>query len=114
MNPRFVHLRVHTEYSLSDGLIRIKPLITRVAALGMPAVGITDNNNLFASVKFYRAAVAAGIKPLIGADLCLYNEVEARAPDRLTLLVQNDCGYRNLTALISRPISRISIRVSRC
>ena len=102
MKPRFIHLRVHTEYSLIDGLIGIKPLIKRVSELGMPAVGITDNNNLFALVKFYRTAVAAGIKPLIGADLWLYNDAEARSPDRLTLFAQNAIGYHRLTALISR------------
>ncbi|MGD8357911.1 MAG: PHP domain-containing protein, partial [Lysobacterales bacterium] len=67
----FVHLHLHTEYSLVDGTVRIKPLIDRVARLGMPAVAITDQNNLFAMVKFYRAAEAAGIKPIVGSDVLL-------------------------------------------
>ena len=59
----FVHLRVHSEYSLSDGLVRIKPLLARTVELGMPAVALTDRDNLFALIKFYRAAEAAGVKP---------------------------------------------------
>lgn len=102
MNPRFIHLRVHTEYSLSDGLIGIRSLVKRVSELGMPAVAVTDNNNLFALVKFYRGAIAAGIKPIIGADLWLFNESEPGSPDRLTLFAQNHIGYRNMTALISK------------
>jgi len=102
MQPQFIHLRVHSEYSLIDGLIGIKPLIKRVTELGMPAVGLTDQANLFALVTFYRAALEAGIKPLIGADLWVFNELEAVAPDRLTLYAQNEVGYRNLTELISR------------
>ena len=63
--PKFVHLHVHTEYSLVDGLIGIKPLMKHAAALEMPAIAITDQSNLFAMVKFYRAAFAAGIKPIV-------------------------------------------------
>ena len=69
MDAGFVHLRVHSEYSLADGLIRIKPLVRRVAEAGMPAVAVTDQSNLFALVKFYKAAMGAGVKPVLGVDL---------------------------------------------
>jgi DNA polymerase-3 subunit alpha len=100
--PNFVHLRVHSEYSLVDGLIRIKPLAGAVAAAGMPALAITDQSNLFSMVKFYRAAMGAGIKPLIGVDCWLHNDADANKPFRLVLLVQDYEGYRNLTRLVSR------------
>jgi DNA polymerase-3 subunit alpha len=102
MQHNFIHLRLHTEYSLVDGIVRIKPLVKQVAALGMPAVAVTDQSNLFSLVKFYKAAMGAGIKPIAGSDVWLYNPQEPARPHRLTLLVQNDQGYRNLTALISR------------
>jgi DNA polymerase-3 subunit alpha len=101
MSPGFVHLRLHTEYSLADGLVRIKPLMAAVANLGMPAVGVTDQGNLFAMVKFYRAAIARGIKPIVGVDLRLRTGEEGSTPARLTLLCQDDTGYRNLTELVS-------------
>ena len=100
MPAPFVHLRLHTEYSLVDGLIRIKSLVKQVAAAGMPAVAVTDMSNLFALIKFYKAALGVGIKPIIGVDAWV------RRPDepatRLTLLCQNLDGYRNLTRLVSR------------
>ena len=102
MDPSFVHLHLHSEYSLVDGLVRIKPLVKRVAALGMPAVAITDQCNFFALVRFYKAAVAAGLKPIAGADLLVRNPEDANKPHRLVLLVQDAIGYRNLTRLISR------------
>ena len=68
VEPRFIHLHLHTEYSLVDGLIDVKPLVKRCVAEGMPAVAVTDQSNLFALVKFYRAAQEAGIKPLAGGD----------------------------------------------
>ncbi|BBL70664.1 DNA polymerase III subunit alpha [Methylogaea oryzae] len=101
MQPRFVHLRLHTEYSLSDGLVRIKPLVKRAAALKMPAIAVTDQGNLFALVKFYKAALGAGLKPIAGADLWLVNESDIAAPYRLTLLVRDAAGYGNLTELLS-------------
>ncbi|MEN8175217.1 MAG: DNA polymerase III subunit alpha [Pseudomonadota bacterium] len=101
MSDSFVHLSVHSEYSLSDGIIRVKPLVERVAELGMPAVALTDRSNLFAMVKFYRAAFAAGVKPVVGVDAWIQNPEDARAPHRLILLAQNRQGYRNITRLIS-------------
>jgi len=108
----FVHLRVHTEFSLTDGVVRVEPpkrkgggvgatLTSRAAELGFPAIAITDRNNLFAMVKFYKAAEGAGIKPIIGADLWLEERMPQEPPERLTLLVQNEAGYRNLAKLIS-------------
>ncbi len=102
MEPSFVHLRVHSEFSLVDGIVRIKPLIKAVREAGMPAVAITDQSNLFAMVKFYRAAVAGGVKPIIGADCWLRNEQDVNQPNRILLLVQTVEGYQNLTRLISR------------
>ena len=102
MDPQFIHLHLHSEYSLADGLIRIKPLVKAVAGAGMPAVAVTDQANLFALVRFYRAAVAGGVKPIAGSDLWLRNPDEPNRPHRLVLLVQDLAGYRNLTRLISR------------
>ncbi|AGA91033.1 DNA-directed DNA polymerase III PolC [Thioflavicoccus mobilis 8321] len=102
MDHQFTHLHLHSEYSLVDGLIRIKPLVKAVATAGMPAVAVTDLGNLFALVRFYRAALGAGIKPLAGAELWLANAQDANKPYRLVLLVQNGVGYRNLTRLVSR------------
>jgi len=102
MSFTFVHLRLHTEYSLVDGLVRIKPLAKAVAEKGMPAVAVTDQSNLFAMVKFYRAAIAQGVKPVIGVDIWLTSDDELTPPHRLTLLCQDNAGYRNLTELVSR------------
>jgi DNA polymerase-3 subunit alpha len=98
----FVHLHVHSEYSLVDGVARIKPLVGRVGELGMPAVALTDQSNMFALVRFYKAAMAAGVKPIGGVDVWIRNPDDANKPDRLVLLVQNREGYRNLTELVSR------------
>ena len=97
----FVHLHLHTQYSLVDGLIDLKPLVKHCAELGMPAVAMTDECNLFAVVKFYRAALSAGIKPIFGADFWLEAD-ENSLPTRLTVLCQNNTGYANLFQLISR------------
>ncbi len=102
VDPRFVHLHLHTEYSLVDGLVGIKPLVKAAAATGMPAVAVTDQGNLFALVRFYKAAVAAGVKPIAGADLWVRNPADPNKPHRLVLLVQDKTGYGNLTRLISR------------
>jgi len=102
MQPGFVHLHLHTEYSLVDGVVRIKPLVKAVAAAGMPAVAVTDQSNLFAMVKFYRAAMAAGVKPVIGVDMWLRNPEQPTRPWRLLLLCKNRQGYRHLTELVSR------------
>ena len=102
MTPGFIHLRVHSEYSLANGVVRVKPLVNACAAAGMPAVAVTDQCNLFAMVKFYKAAMAAGVKPIIGVDLWVHNDADPNQPSRLVLLCQNREGYLNLTRLISR------------
>jgi DNA polymerase III subunit alpha len=98
----FVHLRVHSEYSLVDGLVRLKPLVAHVAEGGMPAVAVTDHCNLFGLVKFYKAALGAGVQPIVGADVLLRGTRADGSLARLTLLAQNVAGYRHLTRLISR------------
>ena len=113
MTESFVHLRVHSEYSLVDGLVRIKPLIGKVAELGMPAVAVTEQSNLCSLVKFYKGALGAGVKPIIGADIWLENPDEPENPFRLTLLARNQQGYLHLTEIISlgyhrRPASWVS------
>ncbi len=102
MQPAFVHLRVHTEFSLVDGIVKIKPLVKRLAELNMPAVAITDHANLFSLVKFYKAAMGQGIKPIAGADVLIYNDEDPTSPYRLTLLVNTQPGYITLTELISK------------
>ena len=102
MTAKFVHLRLHSEYSLVDGLVRIKPLAKKVAEMGMPAVALTDFNNFFGLVKFYKAAQGAGVKPILGADLLVQDETGEGNPTQLLLLVADQAGYQNLTKLISR------------
>ncbi|MGC8522274.1 MAG: DNA polymerase III subunit alpha, partial [Steroidobacteraceae bacterium] len=102
MSAGFVHLRLHTEYSLIDSVVRVPELIEAVAGAGMAAVALTDQSNLFAMVKFYRAALARGVKPLIGVDLLIREGGEHHSPSRLTLICQSQSGYRNVTRLVSR------------
>lgn len=97
----FVHLHVHSEYSLVDGLVRIDELVASCNRMGMPAVALTDVANLFGMVKFYKAAVSAGIKPILGADVWIKSG-EGHKPYRLVLLCQNLTGYRHLSALLTR------------
>jgi len=116
MPIRYVHLRTHSEYSLRDSTIRIpeKPeygdpakakqanLVSRATELGLPALALTDDSNLFAQIKFYRAAEKAGIKAIVGCDLWIANPDDPARPDRLTLLCRDHAGYLNLARLISR------------
>ncbi len=99
MLTSFVHLRVHTEFSLIDSVVRIKPLLKAVAS-GMPAVALTDQSNMFAMVKFYRASIAAGVKPIIGVDAKIATPGWAHSP--VVLLAQSDIGYANISELVSR------------
>jgi DNA polymerase-3 subunit alpha len=101
MPQPFVHLHLHTEYSLVDSTLKLKELIARVCDLDMPAVAVTDQFNLFALVKFYRAALSAGIKPIVGADVLVHNPTETDNVERLVLLCQNREGYLNLCQLLS-------------
>ncbi|QHA81202.1 DNA polymerase III subunit alpha [Pseudomonas mediterranea] len=102
MPASFVHLRLHTEYSLVDGLVRIKPLVKTLVGMNMPAVAVTDQNNMCSLVKFYKTAMGGGIKPICGADLWLSSKDPDAPLSRISLLVMNAVGYRNLTELISR------------
>ncbi len=102
MSSGFVHLRLHTEYSLRDSVVRVPELMDAVREAGMPAVALTDQSNLFAMLKFYRAALERGVQPVIGADLLLREGDDQQGPSRIALLCQNLHGYRNLTRLISR------------
>jgi DNA polymerase-3 subunit alpha len=95
-------LRVHTEYSLVDGIVRVPDLMAAVAAAGMPAIALTDQSNLFAMVKFYKEAQAAGIKPVIGVDAWIREPGERAPPSRIVFLCQNLIGYRHLTQLVTR------------
>lgn len=100
-SPRFIHLRVHSDYSMIDGLAKTAPLVKKVAAMGMPAFAITDFTNLCGLVKFYGAAHGAGIKPIIGADFYMESEQLGDEVAHLTVLARNNEGYQNLTLLIS-------------
>ena len=102
MTASFIHLHIHTEYSLVDGLVRVKPLVAACAAAGMPACAVTDQSNLFAMVKFYRAAQYAGVKPIIGVELWVRDARHKDEAARLVLLCQNREGYLNLTRLVTR------------
>ena len=99
MSESFVHLRVHSEYSLADGIVRIKALAARAAELEMPAVALTDRSNLFALLKFYSACLAEGVKPIVGVDLRYHSDNGVAV--QLSLLAQNDTGYRRLRELVS-------------
>lgn len=102
MEPFFIHLRLHTEYSLSDGLVQIPALLETAARHKMPAVAITDQSNLFGIVKFYQAAERSGVKPIIGTDIWLENANDVKDPFRLTLLCQNQQGYKNVLKLVTQ------------
>ncbi len=100
--PSFVHLRLHSEYSIVDGIVRIDEAVAAAAAAGMPALGLTDLSNVFGLVKFYQEARAKGVKPVIGCDLWLENEADRDKPYRMLLLCQSRAGYLRLCDLITR------------
>ncbi|MFK7964804.1 MAG: DNA polymerase III subunit alpha [Burkholderiaceae bacterium] len=100
--PGFIHLRVHSEYSVSDSIVRHKKLVAAAVVDHQPAIAVTDLVNLFGWVKFYRAARGAGIKPICGADCWLTNHEDRDRPFRMLLLVRNDAGYLRLCELLSR------------
>jgi len=107
----FVHLRVHSAYSLSEGAIRVKDLNGLCKKHKMPAVAVTDTNNLFGALEFSLGAVEGGVQPIIGAQIAVSREggdnpslgrtVTQQRPDTVVLLVQNDAGYRNILKLLS-------------
>ena len=101
-DPRFIHLRLHTEYSVTDGLVRVGEAVGRARETAMPALGVSDLSNTFGWVKFYRAARGAGIKPVFGCDVWVTNAADSNRPSRLLLLVQHRAGYRRLCELLAR------------
>ncbi|MDY0073579.1 MAG: DNA polymerase III subunit alpha [Thauera sp.] len=100
--PRFVHLRLHTEYSITDGIAPINEAVAAAAADGMPALGISDLANLFGMVKFYRQAREQGVKPIIGVDCWIENSSERDKPARVLLICMNRRGYGQLCELLTR------------
>ncbi|EGR0077045.1 DNA polymerase III subunit alpha [Vibrio cholerae] len=105
-DPKFIHLRIHSDFSMVDGLSKVPPLVKKVAAMGMPAMALTDFTNLCGLVKFYSTAHNCGIKPIIGADFTLQSEEFGDELTKLTLLAKNNVGYKNLTLLISKAYLR--------
>ncbi len=102
MQPRFVHLRLHSEYSIVDGIVRIDDAVAAAAANDMPALALTDLSNLFGMVKFYQAARSKGLKPLIGCDVWISSETEAEKPHRALFLCASRAGYLRLCDWLTR------------
>jgi len=100
--PPFVHLRVHSEFSVVDGTVRIGELVKRVAALSQPAVALTDLSNLFGLIKFYKSARGKGVKPIAGCDVWITNDDDREKPHRLLLLVRDSQGYLRLCELLTQ------------
>jgi len=104
--PSFIHLRVHSDYSMCDGLKKVKPIVAKAAALNMPAIALTDQTNLCGLVKYYHAAHGAGLKPIIGCDFWVQSEELGSEFFRLVVLATDNVGYKNLTELISKAYMR--------
>ncbi len=100
--PAFVHLRLHSEYSITDGLTRVDEVVDQAQADAMGALALTDLSNLFGMVKFYKAARGKGVKPVIGADVWISNPEERDKPARVILLAASQEGYLRLCELLSR------------
>lgn len=110
-SPQFVHLRVHSDFSMCDGLNKIPKIIARVAELEMPAVAITDQMNMCGLVKYYGQAHSNGIKPIIGTDFWLRNPLlDEDQIFRTTIIAKNNEGYKNVTLLISKAYQRGSVQ----
>ena len=105
-DPQFVHLRLHSDFSMSDGLNKVKPIMARLTELGMPAVALTDQMNMCGLVKYYGAAHGAGVKPIIGVDAWMRSDELGDELFRLVLLAKNNKGYANITELISNAYLR--------
>ncbi len=106
MGSNFVHLHVHSEYSFSDGACRIKDIVQKAISLGQKAVAITDHSAMYGVPGFYTEAVANGIKPIIGCEICVAEKNDTvysynKSPYHLVLLCQNNMGYHNLMKLIT-------------
>jgi len=105
-SPKFVHLRLHSDFSMCDGLNKVKPIIGKAVALDMPAIALTDQTNLCGLVKFYHATHGAGIKPIIGCDFWVKSDELEGELSRLVVLTTNNVGYKNITELISKAYMR--------
>jgi DNA polymerase-3 subunit alpha len=101
-HPQFVHLRMHSEYSIVDGLVRLDDVIKTAAKDKQVALALTDLSNLFGLVKFYKAARSKGIQPILGCDVWITNELDRDKPSRLLLLVKNRHGYLRLCEMLAR------------
>ena len=102
MLPRFVHLKVHSDFSMINGLAKVKPLVKTAVADNMVAMALTDFTNFCGLVKFYGEALGSGLKPIIGADILVRATPECEELDELTLLAKNNTGYHNITMLLSK------------
>ena len=102
MPVHFAHLSLRTEYSLVDSIVRIRPLVEACVAAEIPALAVAECGNLFSTVKFYQAVSAAGLKPIVGADLALPNDYDPGVPARLIVLCQDRDGYTRLARLVTR------------
>jgi DNA polymerase-3 subunit alpha len=100
--PRYIHLRMHSEYSIVDGMVRIDDAVDIAAADRMPALALTDLGNVFGMVKFYKAARSRGVKPIVGCEIWITHESERDAPHRLLLLCQSRAGYLRLADWLTR------------
>jgi len=98
----YIHLRCHSEFSITDGIVKIEDYVKQAVEKNMPALAISDLSNLFGAVKFYKKATKAGVKPLIGCELWLENEIKRDEPYRILTLCKNKEGYENLSQLLSK------------
>src|ERR1035438_2891865 len=100
--PSFIHLRLHSEYSIADGIVRIPEAVAAAKRDSMPALALTDLSNVFGLIKFYNEARKSGIKPIVGCDVFVSNPAERDQPFRLLLLCQSNAGYLRLCDLLDR------------
>ncbi len=101
MRNNFIHLHLHSEYSISDSLIRINDLIEKISETNSPSVSITDHNNIFSLVKFYKLAIRNGVKPIIGIEVDMIDSTDISKLSRVVLLCKNMVGFNNLSNLIT-------------
>lgn len=100
LDPKYIHLNVHSDYSIIDGLCKIDNILKKTYEYNMPSIALTDFSNLSASIKFFKKSFYYGIKPIIGLDICIYFK-DINNLNFSTLLVTNSIGYKNLIKLVS-------------
>jgi DNA polymerase-3 subunit alpha len=98
----YIHLRCHSEFSIIDGIVKIEDYVKQAVDKKTPAAAVTDLSNLFGAVKFYKKAIESGLKPLIGCELWLENEIKRDEPYRILTLCKDKEGYENLSQLLSK------------